>query len=372
MPGWNVDAKFVGRLGLLQRVLPSYRIPFFDALASACSGGLTLFAGQALPQEGIASGQPKIARHVPAQNLHFLNPQSRFYFCYQRGIQTWLEQENPDALILEANFRYLSSPIAIGWMKKRGRPVIAWGLGAPLDRGPLAGLRTRFLRQFDALVAYSARGAEQYAACGIPPGRILVAPNAVSPAPRHALPARDPAPLKPLVLFVGRLQARKRVPALLKACAELPAALQPRLVIIGEGPELDNLRTLAHSIYPAAEFPGAFHGAELAPYFRAADLFVLPGTGGLAVQEAMSYGLPVIVAKGDGTQDDLVRPQNGWQVTPDDDFALLFALQEALSNLPRLREMGAESYRIVTEEINLEKMVGVFAQALELAGRRAG
>ena len=43
-------------------------------------------------------------------------------------------------------------------------------------------------------------------------------------------------------------------------------------------------------------------------HFAGADLFVLPGTGGLAVQEAMSYALPVIVAKGDGTQEDLVRP----------------------------------------------------------------
>jgi len=84
----------------------------------------------------------------------------------------------------------------------------------------------------------------------------------------------------------------------------------------------------------------------------------------------MSYGLPVIVAKGDGTQDDLVRPENGWQIAPDDDFALLFALQEALSDLRRLRAMGAESYRIVAEEINLEKMVAVFVSALQSVHER--
>jgi glycosyltransferase involved in cell wall biosynthesis len=182
------------------------------------------------------------------------------------------------------------------------------------------------------------------------------------------MPARaqrfDP---QPVVLFVGRLQTRKRVPALLKACAELPEQLKPRLVIIGDGPERKNLEALAAQIYPAAEFPGALHGPDLAPYFAAADLFALPGTGGLAVQEAMTYGLPVIVARGDGTQDDLVSAENGWQIAPDDDFALLFALQEALSDVKRLRRMGAESYRIVSEEINLEKMVAVFVQALECA-----
>lgn len=381
---------FPGRLALIQRVLPSYRVPFFDALASACTGGLTVFAGQPLTSESIATSTALRAAHLaPAHNLHFSNPQSPFYACYQRGVIDWLGRENPAALIVEANFRYLSSPAAIRWMRKRGRPVIGWGLGAPASRGILSVLRNRFLGQFDALIAYSARGAEQYAACGFPADRIFVAPNAVAPAPKHPLPGRDASPLKPggiepternaagtepaakpCVLFVGRIQARKRVPALLKACAELPAHLQPRLIVVGEGPELETSQTLARSIYPAAEFVGAKHGAGLAPYFLAADLFVLPGTGGLAVQEAMSYGLPVIVAQGDGTQDDLVRPENGWQIAPDDDFALLFAMQEALSDLPRLRRMGAESYRVVAQEINLEKMVGVFVEALKLVSQK--
>ena len=82
------------------------------------------------------------------------------------------------------------------------------------------------------------------------------------------------------------------------------------------------MEALAKQIYPSAEFIGAKHGDELKPYFAEADLFVLPGTGGLAVQEAMSHGLPVIVAKGDGTQDDLVRAENGWQIPPGDYGAL--------------------------------------------------
>jgi len=78
----------------------------------------------------------------------------------------------------------------------------------------------------------------------------------------------------------------------------------------------------------------------------------------------MSHGLPVIVAKGDGTQDDLVRAGNGWQIPPEDDAALVSTLREALSDVGSLRTMGAESYRIVAQEINLERMVEVFVGAL--------
>jgi glycosyltransferase involved in cell wall biosynthesis len=152
----------------------------------------------------------------------------------------------------------------------------------------------------------------------------------------------------------------------LHACASLPEELKPRLVIVGDGPERPALEALSRQVYPPAEFPGAQRGAGLEGWFQAADLFVLPGTGGLAVQQAMAYGLPVIVAQGDGTQDDLARPGNGWLIPPDDLPALAAALRQALSDPARLRRMGRESYRIVVEEINLESMTEVFLRAARL------
>jgi glycosyltransferase involved in cell wall biosynthesis len=158
------------------------------------------------------------------------------------------------------------------------------------------------------------------------------------------------------------LQARKRIDSLLRACAEMES--KPRLVIVGDGPERAALELLAKDVYPAADFIGEKHGTEVKPYFAEADLFVLPGTGGLAVQEAMSYGLPIIVAKGDGTQDDLVREGNGWQINADDYGALVSTMKNVLSDMARLRKMGMESFRIVSEEINIQKMVDVFVKAL--------
>jgi glycosyltransferase involved in cell wall biosynthesis len=359
--------KFPSRLGVQQRVLPSYRVPFFDLLATACEGGMSLFAGQPRGEESILSGELQVAQYAPARNIHLLS--GPLYFCYQRGFIDWLSEWNPDALIVEANPRWLSTPAAITWMQVRGRPVVGWGLGAPPSNSPHFlrkwGERKRgaFLNCFDALIAYSQRGADEYAAYGIPSEKIFVAHNAVAPAPT-APPDRRPLRVdRATILFVGRLQARKRIDALLRACAEISEP-GPRMVIVGDGPERQDLEHLAMQVYPSAEFIGARHGDELKPYFAEADLFVLPGTGGLAVQEAMSHGLPVIVAKGDGTQDDLVRPENGWQIPPGDDEALVSTVREALSDVGRLRKMGAESYRIVSQVINLEKMVEVFVRAL--------
>ena len=355
---------FSGKLALQQRVLPNYRAPFFDLLASACEGGMGLFTGLPRPVEGITTTDKlQIAKYTLGKNIHLLG--GSLYLCYQQGLVDWLEETDPDALIMEANPRYLSSRAATEWMHKRDRPVLGWGLGAP----PVTKFRERgrvdFLRQFDALIAYSQRGANEYADLGFPLDYLFVAHNSVSPSPTWEMPARPSTfDLRPTILFVGRLQARKNVDLLLGACAEIGS--QPRLVIVGDGPEREALGSLAGEIYPGAEFVGAKHGTELKPYFTEADLFVLPGTGGLAVQEAMSYGLPVIVAQGDGTQDDLVRESNGWQIPPDDFDALVSTMKNALSDAARLRRMGEESYRIVKEEINIEKMVETFVRALNL------
>ena len=93
---------------------------------------------------------------------------------------------------------------------------------------------------------------------------------------------------------------------------------------------------------------------------------MLPGTGGLAVQQAMAYGLPVVVAEADGTQQDLVRPTNGWVLPPGSLEALQTILCIALSDAARLRQMGAVSYHIVSEEINIENMVKVFLEVLRV------
>lgn len=355
--------RFDGRLGLQQRVLPSYRSPFFDLLAGSCQGGMSVFAGTARPGESIGAGTLRVAHHSPANNQHLFS--GPLYLCRQTNILQWLESWEPQVLLMEANPRYLSTPDAVQWMHERGRKVVGWGLGAPRAHGVFShwvnDRRRRFVSQFDALIAYSTRGASEYAALGFPRTRIFTASNAVASRPTHE-PVRSPDPAKATVLFVGRLQGRKRVDLLIQACAAITPS--PRLVVVGDGPELPHLQKLANRVFPATEFAGPRHGAELEPYFSAADLLVLPGTGGLAVQDGMAHGLPVIVAQGDGTQDDLVKSENGWQVRAGDLADLTHALRTALADRAYLARMGDASLRLVNAEANIEHMVEVFVGAL--------
>jgi len=358
----STSHRFPGRLGLQQRVLPDYRALFFDRLAEACTGGLSVFAGLPGPGEGIRPAERlEVAKHRLARNLRLGGGPATVDL--QPGIQAWLREWDPAALILEANPRYLSNRTALGWMQARLRPVLGWGLGAPPLGRPWDGIRRGYLSRFDALIAYSSWGAEQYRRMGVSAERVFVAPNAVS-GPPPPLPARKPEAAGPVrILFVGRLQARKRVDLLLRACAALSAP--PELQIVGDGPERSALERLAQQAFPHARFLGERRGTELDELLRQSDLFVLPGTGGLAVQQAMAHGLPVVVAEADGTQRELVRPDNGWLVIPGDLPGLIETLQRALADPARLRRMGEASHRITVEEVNIEVMLQVFLQALD-------
>ncbi len=360
---------FTGKLGLQQRVLPAYRVPFFDRLASACSQGMSLFAGSPRSSEGIIQAPGLgLAQFKQAQNLHILDGSA--YLCWQRGLLQWLEEWDPTAIIMEANPRCPSSLQAVSWMKTRGRPVIGWGLGAPASSGSLHKLRSRFrqrfVHRFDALIAYSTAGADEYSALGVPRERLFVAHNAVSPAPSQAPVGVERSGSPPQNLFVGRLQARKRLDLLIQACAILGIDID--LTVVGDGPSRANLSALASDAYPRTTFTGALRGRKLEDQFKNADLFVLPGTGGLAVQEAMSYGLPVIVAEGDGTQNDLVSGGNGWLVPVGDLDSLVAAMRKALDDPVRLEKMGMRSYEMVRDRFNIDSMTEVFLNALDFAG----
>ena len=116
---------FPGRLALQQRVLPSYRASFFDSLAEVCEGGLSIFAGEVHPDESIlTTDHLQVASYFQSRNLHFFNAQSPYYFLWQKGFVKWLENWNPDVLIVEANPRYLSTSRAIRWMHEQQKPVI--------------------------------------------------------------------------------------------------------------------------------------------------------------------------------------------------------------------------------------------------------
>ncbi|HZP92116.1 MAG TPA: glycosyltransferase family 1 protein [Burkholderiales bacterium] len=90
----------------------------------------------------------------------------------------------------------------------------------------------------------------------------------------------------PIFLYVGRVAVEKNLEAFLEL--DLPGSKW----VVGEGP----LRAALERKYPGVRFEGIKTPAELARYYRAADVFVFPSltdTFGLVMLEALACGTPV-------------------------------------------------------------------------------
>ncbi|WP_330175302.1 glycosyltransferase family 4 protein [Streptomyces sp. NBC_01498] len=145
------------------------------------------------------------------------------------------------------------------------------------------------------------------------------APAPAAAAARAALPALAQLPPDtPLVVCVGRLCRQKGQDVLLRAwplvLRDIPGA---RLVLVGDGPDAARLRADAP---PSVLFAGAVR--DTAPWYRAADLVVLPSRWeGMAVAplEAMAGGRAVLLSDVDGARESLPPEAHPHCLTPPED-----------------------------------------------------
>ena len=118
---------------------------------------------------------------------------------------------------------------------------------------------------------------------------------------------------RPVVLFASKLQERKQAAHLLQAMSLLRSrlAVQPYLLVAGDGEERTRLEQLGESLGLTAEvrFLGFRNQTELPALFALADVFVLPSRHepwGLIVNEAMAAGCAVIASSDVGAAPDLI------------------------------------------------------------------
>lgn len=141
-------------------------------------------------------------------------------------------------------------------------------------------------------------------------------------------------PTRRLLLFVGDLIEEKGLRNLLAARRALEASgLAVDLVLAGEGP----LRAAAEAEAPSAEGRirtlGIVPQEELASWYRAADLLVLPSASEgcpVSVEEALACGLPVVASRVGGLPEIVDDGVTGRLVRPGDLGELERALRECL------------------------------------------
>ncbi len=220
------------------------------------------------------------------------------------------------------------------------------------------------LRRADLVTAISRFTRDRLRAwCPLPEERVRLLACAVNlerftPGPPPAdLAARYRSGDRPILLTVGRLHPEERYKGHDRLIRLLPRLIERRgpvlYLIVGAGADRPRLAELARSsgVGDAVAFAGHIAGADLAGYYRLADLFAMPSIGegfGIVFLEAMACGCPVLAGNRDGSVDALAGGELGTLVDPLDGDALLAALDASLRRCsPRDRPVpGVERFSI--------------------------
>ena len=156
---------------------------------------------------------------------------------------------------------------------------------------------------------------------------------------------------------------------------EAPAVLR----VVGAGPELDRLRSLAARLrlQDRVEFAGHVSYARLAAEYRRATVFCLPSRQegfGIVFLEAMAAGLPIVAARAGAAPEVLAGGDCGVLVPPGDSTALAAAL-DGLLDQPTRRVRLAEAGLARVRRFDAPAVAGEFLDAIgvsEISQRREG
>ena len=147
----------------------------------------------------------------------------------------------------------------------------------------------------------------------------------------------------PVVLGVGRLHKQKDFPTLLSAFALLLRQRRARLIVLGRGPLLAKLRSLAQELRIAAHVEFAGFVENPYAFLARASLFVLSSRHeGLAnvLIEAMACGCPVVSTNCPFGPDEILESGRWGELVPVGNCeALAGAMARALDNPPQRRRL---------------------------------
>ncbi len=171
---------------------------------------------------------------------------------------------------------------------------------------------------------------------GLAPETVRVVPCGVDHSRYRVGDGRRPE--TPLAMFVGRIEAYKRLDVLLRALGRVRnGGIEARLIVVGTGASLQRCQALARDLglATAVEFTGFVAEERKIRLLQQAHVCVQPSEKegwGLTVIEANACGTPVIAADAPGLRDSVRHGETGLLVPPGDAAALAAALARVLTD----------------------------------------
>lgn len=216
-----------------------------------------------------------------------------------------------DATIIIGHLKMPGTWKALNQAKSNGLKTALWAHGWLRRENYFKGkLRNYYFNKADCVLTYGERAIKIAKDSGFPSEKIKVIWNSldwekqstiyknIKEIPIQTLRKNINMPLdKPILLTISRVTEICHYDWLIKAVANIrqKGGLLPEVWMIGKGPALEELKSLAHSLEVPLHSMGAIYDEEIiARHIMAANLVISPGKLGLTAMHALAYGTPAI------------------------------------------------------------------------------
>lgn len=292
---------------------------------------------------------------------------------YQIGIVKYIFNVKPDIVVEQSHVGNFSIWL-IGILRKVIKfKLVSWQCGYEYNDTKLKHIFTKiFLKNFDYHLAYHTNALNYLLNYNVNKENVKIIFNTINEKKVKILDkniAREnlykiyPETInKNIILFVGAVLKEKKLELLIESFILLNDK-ESILIIVGSGEHLENLKS-TYGFNKNIIFTGKIlQGIEL--YFDSADIFVLPGTGGLAINEALIHSLPVISGYADGSADDLViNNVNGFRLQKYSTQELSDYINILLKDKNLRTIMGINSKKMYLEKFSFESFINNIYEGL--------
>jgi phosphatidylinositol alpha-mannosyltransferase len=276
-------------------------------------------------------------------------------------IRKYIERERFDAIHLHEPMTPVTCVSALAFYD--GPSVATFHASGDLGWLRLAKPVWGFLMdRLDRRIAVS-EGARKSAQAHVP-GHFEIIPNGVSIPPRA-----DPGDRRDTVVFVGRHDRRKGLSVLLQAWAEIHRRTGHRLRVVGADPLAVRLLLARGRVSDdGVDILGFLSQEDLTAELLAAKALVAPSLGGESFGMVLARGFacatPVVCSDIDGYRD-VMSPEVGELVPPDDPAALTESIVRLIEDEPRRMKLGAAARRTAEERYSWDAIGGRLAALYE-------
>ena len=185
-----------------------------------------------------------------------------------------------------------------------------------------------------------------------------------------------PKPFSFMVTAMGRIEPNKGFDFLIRSFARflaLTAAPDAGIVIMGQGPQLEEYSELAATLGIADRIIFTGYIANPFPYLKKSDVFTLTSIIeglSIALLEAMYLGIAPISTYAGGVEEIITDGKNGFLLHYGDEEKLAALLAKLYKNPLLKQEMGAEARRTVSPMFSLDKLQDEIVSFSETTGRK--